>query len=479
MKTRIKKVNAALFCLQILTALGYGFRVVTETGTDFGIYYLGGVSTSADFNLSGDFFEHKGPTYYAFIKILSYFIPFGVIGSAITLTFTALVWFACVNKALSIAKIQNLALIALVKLLSISVLFQQTSNSSIFLFGSGLSIIGITYLKDYTLNSSRKSLVLSATLVSFALLTKLDSLAILLPCLLITLLTKSLMVQKFIAFWITLIGVTSLSILVFSRVLPYQLSDALYCTIKFVFTVRWNSEQQSTLDLFFGKNLYTFFPLFTSGILFVIVLILAAKPKSIRITQPLPIFTIYGAIVFLSLGSSKSYHLFDFYTFVFLGLIFQSQLEWSVNFRKALYVLLCYLTVFAMVINLGFAREYRCLLANSECENRFSKLINSAQESFKPEFFMTQGWPYILLKEFPKSNPNVYWPLAVETGRGSQRLAKSISLSKSIMWFDSNDLRFIEEKNPELFKNLFSSMIQVDSSQKGEWVALRNASQNG
>ena len=473
MKTSLKQVNIFLSVFQVLTAFGYGFRVVTETGTDFGIYYLGGVSTSRDFELYGDFFEHKGPAYYAFIKALSYIITYGVIGSAITLTLTALVWFMCINKALAIAKIDNIPTVALVKLLSISVLFLQSSNSSIFLFGSGLAVLGVTYLMDFTVSPRFKSLMISSFLISLAILTKLDSFAILLPCLVLTLRIKKNKVQLLTIFWLCFSTTIGILLVCFSLFLPYQLKDAFYSTIEFVLTVRWNSEGVSATDLVFNKNLYTFLPLVTSGVLFTIFLLLTSFTKS-KIKGPaLILFSLYGLLVFLSLGSSKSYHFFDFYTFVIMGILLQPQ-PLVGNLKKVSYLLISYLVAISLSINISYFQEYKCLLIEPGCDTRFSTLLVDKVNAPESDYFLSQGWPYIILGRFPEVNPNVYWPLAVMTGKNSTDLIESISTSRKLMWFDLNDLKFIQENNPKLYKDLFSRMKEVGTANDGQWIAYKN-----
>jgi hypothetical protein len=90
------------------------------------------------------------------------------------------------------------------------------------------------------------------------------------------------------------------------------------------------------------------------------------------------------------------------------------------------------------------------------------------------DYLLSQGWPYIILKKLPTVNPNVYWPLAVETGRSSTNLIEAIRTSKKIMWFDSNDLNFIRENNRTLFESLFLRMKVVDVVNDGQWIAYKN-----
>ena len=473
MKISLKQTNTFLSALQALTALGYGFRILSEAGTDFGIYYLGGVSVNRDFELYGDFFEHKGPTYYAFIKLLAYLIPYGVIGSCITLAVTAMVWFICINGALSVAKIQNVSTIVLVKLLSVSVLFGQSSNSSIFLFGSGLSILGITILMDFTLRPRLKTLLMSTVLISLAALTKLDSLAILLPCFILTLRIKKKRLQFFTTFWGSFMVVTGSLILAFSLFLPYKLKDAFFAAIEFVLTVRWNSENISTTDLVFQRNLYTFLPLATSGVIFAILLVYILCLNSRTRPTLLVLFSSYGLIIFLILGSSKSYHLFDFYTFVIIGLLLQAQFSFG-KLRKIRFALIGYLLAVSSAINFGYSQEIKCLLDDHKCQTRFSSLLMEGKDFSESDYLLSQGWPYIILKKLPATNPNVYWPLAVETGRSSTNLIEAIRTSTKIMWFDSNDLNFIQENNPTLYESLFLRMEVVDVVNDGQWIAYQN-----
>ena len=473
MKIGLKQANVYLFAFQALTAIGYGFRVISEAGTDFGIYYLGGVGSNRNFELYGDFFEHKGPTFYAFIKLLALVIPFGTFGAGMTLAFTAMVWFICINRALSVAKIQNFSTVVIVKLLSVSLLLGQSSNSSIFLFGSGLAILGTTYLVDFTLRPRFKIFLTSIVLLSLAVLTKLDSLAVLLPCFILTLRIRKRKFQFISMYWVSFLAVTGILIVVFSLLLPYRLRDAFYSTIEFVLTVRWNSENLSTTDLVFNANLFTFLPSVASGIILTIIVIFKSCLKSRTTPMPLILFSLYGLIVFLTLVSSKSYHLFDFYTFAIIGILLQAKSSEDIlgSPQNSLAV---YLFVVSLILNYGYSQEVKCLFDAPKCTTRFSALLAEDKLIQESEYFLSQGWPYIILEKFPEANPNVYWPLAVNTGSRSTNLIRTLRDSQKIMWFDSNDLNFIRKNNPKLYKSLFMKMKLVDEVNDGQWVALKN-----
>jgi hypothetical protein len=144
------------------------------------------------------------------------------------------------------------------------------------------------------------------------------------------------------------------------------------------------------------------------------------------------------------------------------------------NLKKVSYLLISYLVAISLSINISYFQEYKCLLIEPGCDTRFSTLLVDKVNAPESDYFLSQGWPYIILGRFPEVNPNVYWPLAVMTGKNSTDLIESISTSRKLMWFDLNDLKFIQENNPKLYKDLFSRMKEVGTANDGQWIAYKN-----
>ena len=65
------------YFFQLICSAFFALRLYDEWGTDYGIYYVGAISSQQpDFGLYSDFFDFKGPLYYGFLRILSTLISY-------------------------------------------------------------------------------------------------------------------------------------------------------------------------------------------------------------------------------------------------------------------------------------------------------------------------------------------------------------------------------------------------------------------
>ena len=109
------------------------FKELTNFGTDFGFYYSGAYFISDDYSLYKEFFDHKGPVFYLFLKIIGNLIGWGIPQSIISLFFSLMVFFIPIAYFINKFCKTIFSKISMF-LLSISILFGQTSNSSIAFF---------------------------------------------------------------------------------------------------------------------------------------------------------------------------------------------------------------------------------------------------------------------------------------------------------------------------------------------------------
>ena len=160
---------------QILASFLYGLRLLNEYGTDYGIYYVGSIATRQNgYGLYSSFFEIKGPLYYGFLKLLSFFVDYSVTGAVVELMFTAFFWFLCVNIACRIIS-SSLQIRTIVALASVSVLIGQDSNSSMSLFQGGLVVLSLALIYKNLLIDNITFFYLSISVATLSCLVKIDS----------------------------------------------------------------------------------------------------------------------------------------------------------------------------------------------------------------------------------------------------------------------------------------------------------------
>ena len=98
-----------------------------------------------------DHFEHKGPFYYLFIKFLSLFIGWCQYQYIFTLFSTLLVFYITIIYLIKKSNFSSISIL-ICSLLSITLLIDQDSNSSIAFFKEGLLIISFIPLVNKTYN---------------------------------------------------------------------------------------------------------------------------------------------------------------------------------------------------------------------------------------------------------------------------------------------------------------------------------------
>jgi len=159
-------------------------KLYIEWGTDFGIYYSGSffISTILDggneYKIYSEFFTHKGPIYYLFLKLIGSLIGWGYHQAVFSLFLSAMVFFTTIFFFIKKNVSDNLLSFFLV-LLSILVLVDQPTNSSIVFFQMGLITISFIFLIYYEKN--KIYIHLSLIFLNLAIFTRIDSIIFIFP----------------------------------------------------------------------------------------------------------------------------------------------------------------------------------------------------------------------------------------------------------------------------------------------------------
>ena len=226
--------------LIITFSLLYGFQIVTEVGTDYGIYYVGALSTSPSYPLYQGFFENKGPLFYGFIKALGFLTPYSLTGAALTLSLVVLLWLISVIISARILKLTfKYEIIAL--LMGISALVSQPTNAGMNIFMCSFYTLSLALAIRYRENNASIYFFGSVFASLCASLVKLDGFGIFFIVLVI-LCYKNLATffRNLTSNIILLVLCSSFLILLLQKLLFFAMNDYWKFSFISVFTKVWN-----------------------------------------------------------------------------------------------------------------------------------------------------------------------------------------------------------------------------------------------
>jgi hypothetical protein len=148
-----KKHLINLFVIVIyLTVLAiWSLKIFLEWGSDFGLYYAGSFFSTNVFEkfehyrLYEEFFDHKGPVYYLFLKFIGKIVGYGYYQAYLSFYLSILVFYIPIY--LTIKKnIKTFVSSLFFIILALLLLIGQDTNASIALFQLGLLTISFYYL---------------------------------------------------------------------------------------------------------------------------------------------------------------------------------------------------------------------------------------------------------------------------------------------------------------------------------------------
>jgi hypothetical protein len=462
--------------LQGSASVLYGLRLLNEYGTDYGIYYAGSVATRQnDYGLYSNFFEIKGPLYYGFLKLLSFFINYSLTGAVIELILTAFFWFLCVNIACRLIS-SKLHLLTIAAITSVALLVGQDSNSSMSLFQGGLVALSLALIYKYLVTYNITFFYLSIAASTLACLVKLDSfgLIIIIP-LLYLFCSKIRSVFQLILGFVFFMFFYMTILLFLSQFLNFSLSNYFYQAFQFVIETRWNlGESKSHYGILgiFVRDYYSITLLLATGILF--SLLIAYQNTSFRnlIKDPGFIIIIYGSISYLVLESDKNYHLLVLYSSLLVALVIKIENELIFNRLKVITVTSL---LSASLVIANFSVDSRCVITNNiQCLNRFEDLLQPNQDKglLQKSFYLNQGWPFIINGVLPKINFTVWWPLAFNVKYSTNQVIDEANTSNFPIWVDYNDFIDLQKRNPIQVSEFMKGKKLVRNDLDSKWAEL-------
>lgn len=145
------------FLIVVIVLAIWSANLLTEWGVDYGVYYAGAYFLDEKYRIYNEFFTHKGPLYYLFLKVIGYFIGWGQWQAYLSLFLTLLVFYISIIFILLSERSKPVSFLSGL-LISLCLLYNQDTNSSIAFFQSSFLLISFWLLikknKISSLNTS-------------------------------------------------------------------------------------------------------------------------------------------------------------------------------------------------------------------------------------------------------------------------------------------------------------------------------------
>ncbi len=246
----IKKVKFwHILLIYFIANLLISLALFSTWSIDYGIFYSTAKSLSENQIIYQDMFTHKGPAYFYFLNVLGNLFGWGDYKIAIPY-FLTISYFLISN----IFFIYNLNLEHKIKiflyLLFLGFFSFQNANASLVYFQCANIIFSITFVSEFFKSKKVFYLLLSIIFISISILTRLDSITILIAIILSIILTRRMNLLNFSIIFFTPVIIYFF----FSSILSFSLND-LYLNVLF-FNSKYleHFSEYSILSMFFRPN---------------------------------------------------------------------------------------------------------------------------------------------------------------------------------------------------------------------------------
>ncbi|MDA9601584.1 hypothetical protein N9S61_01845 [Alphaproteobacteria bacterium] len=481
------KIFHLLILLFIISVIAiWSSQLFTEWDVDYGVYYVGSNFLDDNFQLYKDFFTHKGPLYYLFLKTIGYFIGWGKWQAYFSIILTMFVFYIPIFFILLFERV-SLSKFTLGILLSVCLLYNQNTNSCISFFQSGFLITSFWLLikrdEIFTLN-------VSFFLLVCAILSRIDGI-IYLPVYLFILFYGNHFNNFKDYFKILFTWSIILSVSFFTLMFIFDFNFNQYYINNFKFNNWYKNAIVADSNLFYQIAKYIVRPssydILTGSILIIPLLIIFPKLfsnfkeinliiknifRKSKITNSISSNTRAILILILSfIGwfltiSDKDYHfimvLLPILIVIFLNLN-------SLNFKQCILVIVislyCILTITYLPIH-KLLKDPECLFS-VHCKgsylSEYSESINFMKEITDNEIAIVGHvpWVYFFSGKRPKGSLNNYWFYFLEKPFVSEILLKE---HKDLLKMPKGKIFLIENKFLDLnFRNKFMQEILANS----------------
>lgn len=307
---------AALFACCAILAICWSVQLDKEWGTDYGNYYVGSSLISNEYRLYEDHFDHKGPVFYAFLKLIGKIIGWGPVQAIeclaiIVMLFLFSVWLITYSQK------RDFSTTLLFVFLASMTLIKQDTNASISIFQTSL-LLFMVYFIDKAKSSNNNHLYLhffiASIFWSLAILTRIDALPYIFvfPCIFFSI--KTFKINKVIISIIVPLLIFFIILLILCPLLHYTLESFWRCNWQFNLKYKALSAYSSKLGYIYRPE--SFFLFMNTGIaVFYAVIITQARLnisnwKNILFDKKtLLIIILISFLIYFLTGSDKDYHL--------------------------------------------------------------------------------------------------------------------------------------------------------------------------
>ena len=369
----LRRLNTAftsksfLYIAQFLIAGFYSNSISGYRGTDFGGYYVISQSIRSNRGLYDFFFDHKGPLYYLFLRILGAPLGYSLTSAIILLFFTVMLWFSIIN-LIANKTLKSRSQKLIVTFASIAALVNIPSNGSIVIFESSFIFLFL-YTSYYFLTTSNlRWLYASSFLVSILILIRIDALLIVPAYCIFLILTlqKKLHILIFL-----LTSLISFLTILFScgLIMSFNLQDYIVTNIGFNF---FYINQSSNLHSLFYKP-ETLAILISSGVLTTFILVYSCYRPKIDNRKFLIFAFSLGLGMFFSVNQDKNYELFILYPFLIFGIIALLAENSHLEIPRS-WILIAFLPLILLFMQLS--ESNKCIVATFDSCSQDSQFSN-------------------------------------------------------------------------------------------------------
>lgn len=467
-----------LLTAQSVIASLFGLRLISEWGSDFGVYFVGAHAISDDYGLYTGFFDHKGPLFYTFLRATSLVIPYSVAGACLALSLCAVFWFACIWIAALLMRTSVRAMV-LMGWAGGAALVLQPSNASIAIFQGGLVIIALASVWRFRCTGTSMYIFWAFFGLGAAIQVRVD--AVLFFPLLMILMSSGSLVRKRSRQLTYVFGSLGLALIVFcillfgqTLYLRFRLQDYWQNAVVFNATDYRQlglAERISFLDHIRGLLPFQLFQiLLISGILAVVLIFLCLSPRGAAVSDiRLVVFALaYSTFILILTQSDKNYHLFILLPALIWGL---GVLAETVPSNPQLLTSLTMPLVLAATFTIfSLGKEAVCAVYGS-CPNRFADVVDFTSDiGPPPAFLMNQGWPYLLLGIKPQINFTPLWVIQFGSDDEFDRLNEEImSLGETDIWLETNQVPYGQFGTDKRYEKLLKDRYSTELGQWSVW----------
>jgi hypothetical protein len=415
--------------LSLVFSVLWSIRLATDWGGDFGLYYAGAMFIDNEYRLYNEFFSHKGPVYFIFLKLIGAIIGYGGAQAIVSILLTTLTYFLSIVLLIKDSKWEFGTLILFI---SAGLMMLTNSHASIGLFLVSQILLVYFFAMKYLETGFQKYNIVMSLIAFSAFFTRIDALIypvwVLSNIILHSCLTTSSL--KFRTFFLGVITsfLSGFSLfLVLSWVLNFSISDWYQANI--IFNIHYKTFIGACDGSIFACKPHQFKMLLSSGFLIVGSYVFVRSMylfnwydfklffqsgrfclSQIQIKMcSILIFMLLVSVVWTYSGSDKNYHVFIIAVAFIVPIIHFG----NDFFNRPLFIAIIISTWPSLSISyidtIKRLQHYKCLVEPYCLSSGTSNAVKLLESSDVKFLIGGEGWPYVFSKTKPVISINDWW----------------------------------------------------------------------